>query len=282
MSTRPSGRQISIRSVLGQRSSSPGATATPIASAFPRRLSTRPSVPPVSSSPHSQDTPLKSGGHPSHPMFGIAFVNVWRMAAASGGREEIWNCTRQCRQHSPDDRNRCCCRGKAAVDLMPTKAASAVYLAPSGTRWGVEPAKVGVEGSNPFARSSRNGPKLSPPFSGPRKSPTAASIRALGLGVRRRNVPAKCSPNGLFSPKLGAWPIYSTSFLCSRFNILHSFPVRKIGISFAYSSSRWIGKPVEMTPSHSRENPVSTGPLVRWPAFQAALLWVRAPPVQAA
>jgi hypothetical protein len=54
----PAGRSP-IRSVLGQRSSSPVATATPIAFAFPRRLSTRPSVPLVSSSPHSQDTPLR-------------------------------------------------------------------------------------------------------------------------------------------------------------------------------------------------------------------------------
>ena len=54
--------------------------------------------------------------------------------------------------------------------------------------------------------------KLSPPFSGPPKSPTAAGIRASGLGVRERNDTANCSPNGNFSPKLGAWPIYSTSF----------------------------------------------------------------------
>src|SRR5579862_3669344 len=32
-------------------------------------------------------------------------------------------------------------------------------------------AKVGVEGSNPFARSSLLQPKLSPPLSGPQKSP---------------------------------------------------------------------------------------------------------------
>jgi hypothetical protein len=43
--------------------------------------------------------------------------------------------------------------------------------------------------------SSRHGPKLSPPYSGPRKSPTAAGIRATGLGVRCRNVTPNCSPN---------------------------------------------------------------------------------------
>ena len=73
-------------------------------------------------------------------------------------------------------------------------------------------AKVGVEGSNPFARSSPLRTKLSPPFSGPPKSPTAAGIRASGLGVRERNDTVNRSPNADLSPKLGAWPIYSTSF----------------------------------------------------------------------
>jgi hypothetical protein len=54
--------------------------------------------------------------------------------------------------------------------------------------------------------------KLSPPFSGPRKSPTAAGFWASGLGVRERNDTVNLSPNADFSPKLGAWPIYSTSF----------------------------------------------------------------------
>jgi hypothetical protein len=65
---------------------------------------------------------------------------------------------------------------------MPTKAASAVYLAPSGARWGVEPAKVEVEGSNPFARSSRHGPKLSPPFFRTAKKPNCRKHSRIELG----------------------------------------------------------------------------------------------------
>jgi hypothetical protein len=84
-----------------------------------------------------------------------------------------------------------------------------------------------------FPCSSRHSPKLSPPFSGPRNSPTAASIRAFGLGVRLQNVPEKRSPNGLFSPKLGAWPIYSTSFFDISFSGLASFVSRKVGVPFA-------------------------------------------------
>jgi hypothetical protein len=64
--------------------------------------------------------------------------------------------------------------------------------------------------------------KLSPPFPGPRKSPTAAGFRVTGLGVRERNVTANCSPKGIFSPKLGACPIYSTSFFLSFFSSLLS------------------------------------------------------------
>jgi len=95
-------------------------------------------------------------------------------------------------------------------------------------------AKVGVEGSNPFARSSRFSSKLSPPFSGPRKSLTAAGFSELGLVVRRRNVGANLSPNADFSPEPETWPIYSTSFFAHAFNRLVSFPIRKVGIPFAY------------------------------------------------
>jgi hypothetical protein len=52
------------------------------------------------------------------------------------------------------------------------------------------------------------------------------------LGVRGRIVTANWSPNGLFSPKLGTWPIYSTSFFASDFSSLVSFPNRKVGIPF--------------------------------------------------
>src|SRR3954470_100054 len=52
--------------------------------------------------------------------------------------------------------------------------------------------------------------ELSPPFSGPQKRPTAAGTS--GLGVRERNDTVNPSPNADLSSKLGAWPIYSTSF----------------------------------------------------------------------
>jgi hypothetical protein len=98
------------------------------------------------------------------------------------------------------------------------------------------PAKVEVEGSYPFARSSRRRPKLSPPFPGPQKSPIAAGIRASGLGVRSRNERPNLCPKAHFSPKLGAWPIYSTSFFGSQFNSLVSLASRKVGIPFALYS----------------------------------------------
>ena len=44
--------------------------------------------------------------------------------------------------------------------------------------------------------SSRLQAKLSPPFSGPRNSPTAAAFCASGLGVRSRNERPNLSPNG--------------------------------------------------------------------------------------
>ena len=93
--------------------------------------------------------------------------------------------------------------------------------------------RLGAEVSNPFPCSSPLRTKLSPPFSGPQKSPTAAGICASGLGVRERNDTVNCSPNADLSPKLGAWPIYSTSFFGSKFNILTSFLRRKVGIPFA-------------------------------------------------
>ena len=105
--------------------------------------------------------------------------------------------------------------------------------------------RVVVESSNPFARSSRLPPKRSPSFSGPRKSPTAAGIRTKGLGVRNRNVTANRSPNGLFSPKLGAWSIYSTSFSAHAFNGLASLASRKVGIPFAYCSREGNSEPAD-------------------------------------
>jgi hypothetical protein len=84
-----------------------------------------------------------------------------------------------------------------------------------------------------FPCSGRLHSKHYPPFSGPRKSPTAAGIRATGLGFGERNVPLDCSPNADLSPELGAWPIYSTSFFASGFSGLASFATRKVGIPFA-------------------------------------------------
>jgi hypothetical protein len=87
-----------------------------------------------------------------------------------------------------------------------------------------------------FPCSSRFFSKLSRPFPGTRKSPTAAGIRATGLGFGERNVPAICSPNGHLSPKLESRPFYSTSF----FSGLTSFADRKVGIPFARRIPRWL------------------------------------------
>ena len=141
----------------------------------------------------------------------------------------------------------------------------------SGSRPKLNLAKVGVEGSNPFARSSRHRPKLSPRFSDPLKSPTAAGFCASGLGVRDRNERPNLSPTGDLSPKLGGWPIYSTSFFGCDFSRLSSFRIGNIGISFACGSPRWIGKPVEMTPSHSPKVRWEPALVVRWPALPGAL-----------
>jgi hypothetical protein len=121
---------------------------------------------------------------------------------------------------------------------MAFRTANGSSSAPFNFRLNATLAKVGVEGSNPFARSSRVPAKLSPAFPEPRKSPTAAGIRAAGLGVRERNVTADCSPKGRLSPELGAWPIYSTSLFASSFSSLYSFVNRKVGIPFACCSWR--------------------------------------------
>jgi hypothetical protein len=71
---------------------------------------------------------------------------------------------------------------------------------------------IGVEGSHPVTRSSPRWTKLSPPFPEPPRSRTAAGYCWRGLGVRYRNDTANFSPNADLSPRLGAWPIYSTSF----------------------------------------------------------------------
>jgi hypothetical protein len=94
-------------------------------------------------------------------------------------------------------------------------------------------ATVGAKRSNPFHCSSRLRSKLSPPFSGPRKSPTAADICATGLGFGERNVPTNCSPNADLSSELESRPFYSTSFFTSGFSGLASLGSRKVRIPFA-------------------------------------------------
>jgi hypothetical protein len=91
-----------------------------------------------------------------------------------------------------------------------------------------------------FPCSSRLPSKLSPPIPGPRKSPTAAGIRATGLGFGERNVPANCSPNADLSPELEGRPFYSTSFFASGFSGLASLANRKVGIPFARRIPRWL------------------------------------------
>src|SRR5690242_11066530 len=95
------------------------------------------------------------------------------------------------------------------------------------------PPKLGAECSNPGSCSSRLRSKLSPPFSGPRKSPTAADICATGLGFGERNVPTNCSPNADLSSELESRPFYSTSFFTSGFSGLASLGSRKVRIPFA-------------------------------------------------
>ena len=103
----------------------------------------------------------------------------------------------------------------------PGRAARSIRRAGHPPRRGQASGALGVGGSSPLNRrgakasvlpqrrldpgsfpcSSRPPSKPSPPFPGPRKSPTAAGIRALGLGVRRRNVTVNCSPNAHSSPE---------------------------------------------------------------------------------
>ena len=98
-------------------------------------------------------------------------------------------------------------------------------------------------------------PLQSPPLqtlsavSGPRKSPTAAGIRRLGLGVRYRNVTASGSPNAHLSPELESRPFYSTSFFASSFRALSPLQSRKIGIPFACAFHNRRIEPADLTSS---------------------------------
>ena len=111
------------------------------------------------------------------------------------------------------------------------------------------PPKLGAECSNPGSCSSRLRSKLSPPFSGPRKTATAAGIRTTGLGFGERNVPPNRSPNAGLSPELESRPFYSTSFLASGFSGLASFASRKVGIPFACHSRRWRDQSIDRPPT---------------------------------
>ena len=93
--------------------------------------------------------------------------------------------------------------------------------------------------------------KLSPPSFEPAKRPASGRFCASGLGFAIRNDMRNLSPNGRLSPKLGGWPIYSTSFFISLLNILVSFRNRKIGIPFA---CLWL---VELANRLTRPQPVS-------------------------
>jgi hypothetical protein len=64
-------------------------------------------------------------------------------------------------------------------------------------------AKIGVEGSNPSARSSSVLHKLSPPKFALAKRPGSRRFCALGLGFVYRNDSENLSLNGRLSPKLG-------------------------------------------------------------------------------
>src|SRR5689334_8300539 len=71
-----------------------------------------------------------------------------------------------------------------------------------------------------FPCSSPLPAKLSPLFPRPRKRPSAAVIRATGLGVRDRNVTPNLSPKPDLSPELESRPFYSTRFLADFFSHL--------------------------------------------------------------
>ena len=90
------------------------------------------------------------------------------------------------------------------------------------------PAKVGVEGSNPFRplQSARN-EILSADF---------GTSKNANCHVRNRNDTVNRSPNAVLSPKLGAWPVYSTSFFVRYFRRVASLTNRKVGIPFACCS----------------------------------------------
>ena len=122
--------------------------------------------------------------------------------------------------------------------------------------------------------------KLSPPFPGPPKSPTAAGIRLSGLGVRERNDTVNLSPNADLSPKLGAWPIYSTSFFGRDSRRLVLLWNRKVGIPFAYLFLGWTSPTSLIQPPLPRPvmpRSISASNTPAWAAMLQAISHAEAP-----
>jgi hypothetical protein len=93
-------------------------------------------------------------------------------------------------------------------------------------------AKVGVEGSNPFARSRQSPAKLSPPKFEPSERPAFGRYCASGLGFQFWNDTRILSPDGVLSPKLGSRRIYSTSFFALSIKAFKIYSACKVGVPF--------------------------------------------------
>jgi hypothetical protein len=103
-------------------------------------------------------------------------------------------------------------RTPARLDRLPSSERVLSEEPERGRSSGVEHnlAKVGVEGSNPFARSSRPEPNRSP-FGRPAPNGVVpANARVMALRVRYRNETASRSPDGGESPDLEGWAIWPT------------------------------------------------------------------------
>ena len=82
----------------------------------------------------------------------------------------------------------------------------------------------------------RSGPNFLRHFRDREKAQLPQAFARQAWEFESRNERPNLSPIGDFSPKLGAWPIYSTSFSGSHFSALVSFVNRKVGIPFACCS----------------------------------------------
>jgi hypothetical protein len=79
-----------------------------------------------------------------------------------------------------------------------------------------------------FPCSSLSPAKHSPSNFEPWKTPASGRFCRLGLGFFSRNDTRNLSLNGRLSPKLGGWPIYSTSFLSCANNVVANRPGREV------------------------------------------------------